>query len=108
MRRKATRKTSVVVTLLERLACWVAITTSLIFSTSPAVSRMVTRFQLTLGLSCMAAAGAGGPAMIVAATGGGSVAVAAGVGAGITAMELAVCLRMRALSLSLESVGFIV
>jgi hypothetical protein len=107
MRRKATRKMSVVVTLPQRLACWVAMITSLIFSNSPAVSRMVIRSQLALGLSGTPVVRAGGASVVVAATGGGIVAVAVA-GAGIAATALAACLRMRALSLSLDSVGFIV
>src|ERR1035441_9296849 len=103
MRRKATRRMSVVVTLPQRFACWVAITTSLIFSNSPAVSRMVIRSQLTLGFSGTAAGRAAGLAVATAATGGGREAVV-GVGAAI----VAVCCRMRAFILSLESVGFMV
>src|ERR1035438_8851552 len=98
---------SVVVTRPDRFACWVAITTSLIFSNSPAVSRMVIRSQLTLGVSGTAAGCGSGCAMATAATGGGRDAVA-GVGAGMGAAMVAVCCRMRAFILSLESVGFIV
>ena len=87
MRRKATRKMSVVVTLPQRLACWVAITTSLIFSNSPAVSRMVIRSQLTFGLSGTVAGRAVGFAVAMAVSGGGRDAVA-GVGAGMGTAKL--------------------
>jgi len=106
-RRKATLRTSVVVIFAVRFACWVAITTSLIFANSPAVSRMVIRSQLTLGFSGKAAGCAGRIAVAVTATGGGRDAVA-GVGAGMAADMDAVCCRMRAFIRSLESVGFIV
>ena len=99
---------SVVVTLPDRFACWVAMTTSLIFSNSPAVSRIVIRSQRTLGVSGTVAGRVGGFAVAMVATGGGRDAVA-GVEAGMGAAAMdAVCCRVRALIRSLDSVGFIV